>query len=176
MIFGVHQRVRNRHDLALATTVVGVCAILLQTIGLMRWTFVVPTLAPMHAKPAISDAVRAATETSFVAFHQFVGVAIGEHLGQMLTVAWLTMTGVVLADTGEVPRWMGRATYLPATMIALGTLEHLGTVFPIPTATLSMLTVAGFVLFTVWLVTFAVYQIRNLDPVISPLPSHAYAG
>jgi hypothetical protein len=161
LIFGVHERVRNRHDLAVATTTIGVAAILLQTIGLLRWTFVVPALASMHAEPSATDAVRVASEAAFVAFHQFAGVAVGEHIGQLLTGAWLTMTGIVLGATGEVPRWMGRAAYVPAAMIVVGTLEHLGTVFPIQSSALSIVTVAGFVLFTVWLVAFAVLEIRT---------------
>jgi hypothetical protein len=160
LIFGVHERVRNRHDLAIATTIVGVAAVLLQTIGLLRWTFVVPALASMHADPSATDAVRAAAEATFTAFHQFAGVALGEHLGQLLTAAWLTMTGIVLGATGEVPRWMGRAAYVPAALMVGGTLEHLGTVFPIQSAAFSVVTVVGFVLFTAWLVAFAVHEIR----------------
>ncbi len=164
LVFGVHERVRNRHDLAVATTILGVSAILLQAIGLLRWTFVVPALASMHADPMASDAVRAASEATFVAIHQFAGVALGEHLGQLLTAVWLTMTGIVLGSTGEAPRWMGRAAYVPAALIGLGTVEHLGTVFPIESASLSMVTVVGFVLFTVWLVAFGVHELRAGRP------------
>ena len=160
LIFGVHERARNRHDLTVATTIVGVAAILLQTIGLLRWTFVVPALASLHADPDATEAVRAATEAAFVAVHQFAGVALGEHLGQLLTAAWLTMTGIVLGGVGEVPRWLARSAYAPAALIALGTVEHLGTVLPIPVAALSLVTVLGFVLFTVWLVALAVIELR----------------
>lgn len=169
LIFGVHERVRNRHDLAVATTIVGVAAVLLQTIGLLRWTFVVPALASMHADPSASEAVRAGAEAAFVALHQFVGVALGEHLGQLLTAVWLTMTGVVLGATGEVPRWMGRAAYIPAALIAVGTVEHLGTVFPLQSAALSTATVIGFVLFTVWLVAFGVHEVRADGPAATPV-------
>lgn len=160
LIFGVHERARNRHDLTVATTILGVAAILVQVIGLLRWTFLVPALAAMHAAPGASDATREAAEAAFLAFHQFAGVALGEHLGQLLTAAWLTMTGVVLGSTKEVPRWLGRAAFAPAAMIALGTIEHLGTVFPIRTAAWSLVTVAGFMLFTAWLVAFGVHEIR----------------
>jgi hypothetical protein len=54
---------------------------------------------------------------------------------------------------------LGRAAYVPAALIAVGTVEHLGTVFPIPSGALSLVTVFGFVLFTVWLVAVAVYEI-----------------
>jgi hypothetical protein len=115
----------------------------------------------MHENPGATDSVRAAAEATFIAFHQFVGVAIGEHLGQLMTAAWLTMTGIVLAATEEVPGWMGRATYVPAAIIALGTVEHLGTVFPVNSGLLSVLTVLGFVLFTAWLLAFAAHEIRT---------------
>jgi hypothetical protein len=171
LILGVHERVRNRHDLAVATTILGVAAVLLQTIGLLRWTFVVPALASMHADPLATEAARAAAETAFVAFHQFAGVALGEHLGQLLTAGWLAMSGAVLGATGEVPRWMGRAAYVPAASIGLGTVEHLGTVFPIEVAALSIVTVVGFVLFTIWLVALAVHEIRAAEPPAPVVPS-----
>jgi len=164
LIFGVHERVRNRHDLAVSTTIVGFAAVMLQTIGLLRWTFVVPALAAMYADPAATEAVRAAAEASFIAFHQFAGVALGEHLGQLLTAAWLAMTGIMLGASGEAPRWLGRAALVPAAMMAVGTIEHLGTVFPMRTAAFSTVTVVGFVLFTVWLAVFGVYELRAARP------------
>jgi hypothetical protein len=171
MIFAVHLLVRSRHTLALTMTVLGVAAVLLQTIGLLRWTFVVPALASMHGDPGANEATRAATEAMFIALHQFAGVAVGEHLGQLLTAAWLWSTAVVLGATAEVPRWMERAAQVAAALICIGTVEHLGTVLPIDVSALSNVTVAGFVLFTVWLVSLAVFQLRGHGTTIPESPA-----
>lgn len=77
------------------TTLFGVASALFQTVGLARWVFVVPPLAAAHADPAASDASKAAIEAVFQAVHQYGGVAIGEHLGQLTLLVWTA--GIAIA-------------------------------------------------------------------------------
>src|SRR5262249_25638369 len=56
------------------TTTVGVLAALVQALGLLRWPFLVPLLARLDAEGEPVDVV-------FEAFHRYLGVAVGEHLG-----------------------------------------------------------------------------------------------
>src|SRR5215212_4494886 len=65
-----------------------VVAGLVQLLGLVRWPFLVPELARTALDPASSEASRAAAVTVFEAFHQYAGVAVGEHLGYLFTGAW----------------------------------------------------------------------------------------
>ena len=85
-------------------TVTGVLAALVQLLGLIRWPFLVPYLARVAAEPGASEARREAVDIVFQAFNRYLGVAVGEHLGYLLTGAWTTLAGVALtADDRRRP-------------------------------------------------------------------------
>jgi Domain of unknown function (DUF4386) len=81
-------------------TTVGVLAAAVQFLGLIRWPFLVPYLAHSDADPATVDVV-------FQAFNRYLGVAVGEHLGYLLTGAWTALTGIALIQSTAVPGWLG---------------------------------------------------------------------
>jgi hypothetical protein len=57
-----------------------------QIIGLLRWVFVIPIMANYYANHS-----HISTETIsllFLVVHQYGGVILGEHLGQMFTIIW----------------------------------------------------------------------------------------
>ncbi len=76
--------------LSVATTL-GVLAAAVQFLGLMRWPFLVPFLARAEESEAV--------DLVFEAFNRYLGVAVGEHLGYLLTGAWTTLAGVALLGT-----------------------------------------------------------------------------
>ena len=96
--------------LALATPF-AVVASVVQLLGLLRWPFLVPELAQAYLAPGADAATRAATVAVFRAFHQYAGVAVGEHLGYLFT------GGLDGGDRGRdadrparaspFPRWLG---------------------------------------------------------------------
>jgi hypothetical protein len=61
-------------------TVFGVVAGLAQTLGFLRWPFLVPHLAQTYLAPQASEVQRAAATMVFEAFHHYAGMAVGEHL------------------------------------------------------------------------------------------------
>jgi hypothetical protein len=87
--------------------VVGVLAGLVQVLGLLRWVYLVPALARMDADPDVSEATRAATEVTFRAFHQYLGVGVGEHLGYLLTGAWSALVGIAILRGDAAAAWLG---------------------------------------------------------------------
>ena len=89
---------------AMATTV-GVLAAAVQFLGLIRWPFLVPYLA--RAEVDASPARREAIDVVFQSFNRYLGVAVGEHLGYLLTGAWTALAGVALTQTVAVPEWVG---------------------------------------------------------------------
>ena len=64
-------------------TVIGVLAGVVQFLGLIRWPFLVPTLAEIYTDPKSTQATRDSAAVTFQAFHRYAGVAIGEHLGYL---------------------------------------------------------------------------------------------
>jgi hypothetical protein len=77
-------------------TTLGVVGLLVQMIGLLRWTFVVPILANNFV--AGNEMIREATKVAFQVVHQYGGVVIGEHIGQLFTIAWTVMMNVALLN------------------------------------------------------------------------------
>lgn len=75
-------------------TSLGAASILLSLIGFLRWVFVVPALARSYAEG--DPVTKAAVEAAWVAQHQFGGALLGEHLGQLLAIAWSVGVSVVL--------------------------------------------------------------------------------
>src|SRR5689334_24158574 len=65
-------------------TAIGVLAGAVQFLGLIRWPFLVPSLADMYTDPESTQATRDGVAVVFQAFHRYAGMAIGEHLGFLL--------------------------------------------------------------------------------------------
>jgi hypothetical protein len=97
-------------------THLGVASVLVSLVGFLRWVFVVPGLA--ESSTSEDPAVRAATAVAWTTQHQFGGALLGEHLGQLLAVAWSVTIAVVVLRTGALPRWLG-VTGLVASLVYL---------------------------------------------------------
>ncbi|GAA4288337.1 DUF4386 domain-containing protein [Georgenia daeguensis] len=96
----------RRGDPALrVATWAGAVSVVLALVGFLRWVFVVPALARSFA--AGDGTTRAAVDAAWTAQHQFGGALLGEHLGQLLVVAWSVTVAVVILRTGVLPRWLG---------------------------------------------------------------------
>ena len=78
------QTLRFTGIVPLAVTV-GVLAGLVQMLGLLRWVYLVPSLARTSADPGLENGQRQATIAVFRAMHQYLGVGVGEHLGYLFT-------------------------------------------------------------------------------------------
>lgn len=111
--------------LPLAATI-GVLAGLVQMLGLLRWVYLVPSLARAYADPQSSPGQREATVVIFRAFHQFLGVGVGEHLGYLLTGVWSILIGISIALGSVSPAWLGWPGILIGAGLAAGSAEFLG--------------------------------------------------
>ena len=109
----------------LAVTV-GVLAGLVQMLGLLRWVYLVPSLARMNADPALESGQREANVAVFRAMHQYLGVGVGEHLGYLFTGIWSVLIGVAIAGEGLLPTWMGWAGIVIGAGLIVGSAEFLG--------------------------------------------------
>jgi hypothetical protein len=111
--------------LAVATAA-GVLAALVQFLGLVRWPFLVPYLARAAADPDASEARREAVDVVFQSFNRYLGVAVGEHLGYLLTGVWTTLAGVALTQTAAVPGAIGAMGIVVGPVLMLCSLEFVG--------------------------------------------------
>lgn len=110
----------------LRTTVVaiGVLAAVVRLIGLVRWSFVVPWLA--RESPAASPARAEAIDVAFQVLNRSLGVAVGEHLGALLTGVWTALTGVAMLAPGGLPAWLGVPALPIGAVLVLVSAEFIG--------------------------------------------------
>ncbi len=127
-----------------AAAILGALAGMAQAIGLLRWVFAVPMLAEAGGD----------RETGFAILNQWGGVAIGEHLGYMLTAFFLL--AMALADRAEGSLIRPVIAVTSAAFILIGAGEGLALVLGGPAETLSAASVAGYLGFSVWLVVAGV--------------------
>jgi len=137
-------------------TVVGVLAALVQFLGLVRWPFVVPYLARVAAEPDASAARRDAVDIVFQSFNRYLGVAVGEHLGYLLTGAWTTLTGIALTQTAAVPAWLGVPGIVIGPTLMLCSLEFVGKHEPSGWKLAERLTPVTYIAWSVWLLAIGI--------------------
>ena len=111
--------------LALATAI-GLLAALAQFLGLVRWPFAVPHLARLAGDPATTPATREAVDVVFQTLNRYLGVAVGEHLGYLLTGLWTALAGVALIQSNVLHPLFGIVGLLLAPLFVLGSLEFVG--------------------------------------------------
>jgi hypothetical protein len=107
-------------------TVFGVVAGVAQTLGFLRWPFLVPHLASAYLAPSASEAQRAAAAMVFEAFHHYAGMAVGEHLGYLSTSVWTFLIALLMLRTPLFGRWLGLSGMTLAVGVATGLLEPAG--------------------------------------------------
>ena len=131
---------RGLTPVRVAAAILGALAGLAQSIGLLRWVFAVPMLAE-------ADGDR---EAGFLNLNQWGGVAIGEHLGYLLTAGFLVT--MALADRADGSRIRPTLAVTSAALIAIGAGEGLALVVGGRPEGLSAASVAGYLGFSAWLI------------------------
>ena len=150
------QRVAERPALAIGAAITGALAGLAQAIGLWRWVFVIPGLAQTHATGDIE--AQHSAERAFAILNQYGGVAIGEHLGQWLTALFILL--LALAQWQERARISASIGFIAAIAIAIGLQEGVALALGQSGETFGLITIAGFMGFTIWLIATGIGLFR----------------
>lgn len=122
-------RVLAEHETTVTLSIAavfGVLAGVVQTLGLLRWPFLVPHLAAAYLAPGAGEAQRAAAAMVFEAFHRYAGMAVGEHLGYLCTSVWTFLIGLAMLRARLLGRWLGLSGMVLAVGVASGLLEPAG--------------------------------------------------
>jgi hypothetical protein len=156
-------RIAEKPGLTIAAAIMGSLAGLAQAIGLWRWVFVVPGLARTHVDPASTPDARLSAERAFDLLNQYGGVAIGEHLGQLLTALFVLMLACLQwSERKRISAVLGLLTTLA---IVIGTGEGLAIALGQSGEVFSIATIAGFLGLTVWLIATGIGLLRAKPPV-----------
>jgi hypothetical protein len=119
----------RRDDAALwVATFAGAISVVLALIGFLRWVFVVPPLAQMYRDGDAAN--RTALAAAWLAQHQFGGALLGEHLGQLLGIAWSVTLSIVVLRSRVLPRWLGVLGLLVSVLYLFNQGDILATALP----------------------------------------------
>lgn len=143
--------------LLMVAATVGVLASLVQFLGLIRWPFLVPYLARASADPDITPARKEAIDVVFQSFNRFLGVAVGEHLGFLLTGAWSILVGIAISQSSNLPTWLGVAGIIVGAVLALCSLEFVGPFERNGWKVAAALTPITYIVWSLWLITTGVF-------------------
>lgn len=153
------QKLEGKSPIARMATTIGVIGLIVQMIGLLRWTFVVPVLADSFVN-ATDEPTKAAAIIAFKTIHQFAGVMLGEHVGQLFTITWTVMISFALLRLKAIPTWLGYAGYMASTIYLLAQAELFATVMP----SMPVWDLAGFIgstLWLIWLIVMGAYFLQS---------------
>ena len=131
-------------------TAIGVLASAVQFLGLIRWPFLVTTLADMYTQPEATQSTRDAVAVVFQAFHRYAGVAIGEHLGYLFTSLWTVLLCMAILGTRIVSPLFGWLGMIPAIGVFIGVFEETG--FKAAGA----INAISYLVWSLWLIAFGV--------------------
>jgi hypothetical protein len=133
-----------------AVVAVGVLAGLVQALGLLRWVFLVPHLARESAAGADPKTV----DLVFQAFHRYLGVAVGEHLGYLSTGAFTILLSV--GAWALLPAWLTIPGIVIGAMLVIGALEFVGPFEREGWKVAGVLVPVGYTLWSVWLLVIGI--------------------
>jgi Domain of unknown function (DUF4386) len=109
----------------LAVTI-GVLAGLVQMLGLLRWVYLVPSLARLQADESATPAQREVNVAVFRAMNHYLGVGVGEHLGYLFTGLWTVLTAIAIVRRELLPTWMGWVGLVIGVGLVVCSAEFLG--------------------------------------------------
>jgi len=142
----IGQKLENKYYFVRWATTLGIIGLLVQMIGLLRWTFVVPVLSNNFMKG--NEMTKEASKVAFQVVHQYGGVVLGEHIGQLFTIAWTVMMTYAFDQLKLFPKWTTWLGYISSAIYLLAQTELFATVLP----NFPMLDFAGFIGSTLWII------------------------
>jgi len=153
----IGQKLENQIGSVRWATTIGVISGIVQIVGLLRWVFVIPTIASLYVG---SDdiATKQAAIVSFKTIHQFGGVLLGEHLGQLFTIIWTVMISIAFLRLKLLPSWVSWLGIIASSIYLLAQAELFSTVIP----NFPAWDMAGFIGSTLWLIWLIIVGILFL--------------
>lgn len=150
----IGQKLEDRVASVRWATTLGIIGLVVQMVGLLRWTFVVPVLAETFATG--NEMAREASKIAFQTIHQYGGVVLGEHLGQLFTIAYTVLISAAFDRLQMFPKWVIYFGYVTSGIYLLAQAELFATVMP----GFPVWGLAGFLGSTLWLVWLIIVGVR----------------
>ena len=152
----IGQKFENRLGFIKWVTTFGVVSGIVQIIALLRWVFVVPVIANSYITGDI--AAKTAAIISFQTIHQFGGVLLGEHIGQLFTIIWTVMISYAFIKLDIFSKWIGWLGIIASAIYLVAQAELFATIIP----GFPAWDMAGFIGSTLWLIWLLIVGIKFL--------------
>jgi hypothetical protein len=153
----IGQKLGNKLDFIRWVTTFGIISGIVQIIALLRWVFVVPVIANNYVS-AGDAATKAAAISSFQTIHQFGGVLLGEHIGQLFTIIWTVMISYAFIKLNIFSGWVSWLGIIASAIYLMAQAELFATVIP----GFPVWDMAGFIGSTLWLIWLIIIGIKFL--------------
>ncbi len=140
------QKLEKQFSFARWASTIGVVGLIVQMIGLLRWTFVVPVIANHYVHG--NENMQETSKIVFEVIHQYGGVILGEYLGQLFTIIWTVMMTTAFAKLKLFPKWIIWLGYVSSVIYLMAQAELFATVMP----DFPVWDLAGFIGSTLWLI------------------------
>lgn len=150
----IGQKLEQKFYHARWVTTIGIIGLVVQIIGLLRWSFVVPILARNYISG--NEIIKESTKSSFQMLHQFGGVVLGEHIGQLFTIVWTVMITTIFIKLNVFPKWINGLAYISSAIFLLAQAELFATVIP----SFPVWDLAGLIGSTLWLLWLIIVGIN----------------
>ena len=141
-------------------TTLGVIGFVVQVIGLLRWVFVVPILARLFTDPTTDSVTKASISAVFIAVHQYGGVILGEHIGQFLTILWMSLISGIIYKSLIFSKWVAWLGWFASAVYLLAQTELLATAIP-GFPVIEWAGLYGSLLWLAWMFALGIHLIRN---------------
>ncbi|MBC7886747.1 MAG: DUF4386 domain-containing protein [Ferruginibacter sp.] len=161
----IGQKLEGRLGFIKWVTTLGVISGIVQIIGLLRWVFVVPLIANSYVK-AGSEAAKEAAILSFQIIHQFGGVLLGEHIGQLFTIVWTFMISYSFLKLKLFPGWVSWLGIVSSVIYLLAQTELFASVIP-GFPVWEMAGLIGSTLWLAWLIIVGIMFIKMKSAYLS---------
>jgi hypothetical protein len=153
----IGQKFENKLSFIKWVTTFGVISGIVQIIALLRWVFVVPIIADSYIS-AGDVATKTAAMISFQTIHQFGGVLLGEHIGQLFTIIWTVMISYAFMVLNFFSKWISWFGIVASAIYLVAQAELFATIIP----GFPVWDMAGFIGSTLWLIWLIIIGIKFL--------------
>ena len=151
----IGQLLENKTAFIRWATTFGIISGIVQIIGLLRWVFVVPVIANNYVS-ATDPLVKEIAKSSFQSIHQFGGVLLGEHIGQLFTIIWTIMISYAFIKLRYFQSWVSWLGIIASIIYLLAQADLFATVIP----GFPVLDMAGFIGSTLWLLWLIIVGVK----------------
>jgi hypothetical protein len=153
----IGQKLENKISFIKWVTTIGVISGIVQIVALLRWVFVIPVIANNYVS-SVDVATKTAAINSFQTVHQFGGVLLGEHLGQLFTIIWTVMISYAFIKLNLIQKWISWLGIIASVIYLTAQAELFATVIP----DFPVWDMAGFIGSTLWLIWLIIVGIKLL--------------